>query len=198
MSVIVIFYFKEGGMLFMITLKSERLVLRNWNVSDIDDFHEISSNKKVSDLAGFRLKTSKEDSFKNLERFIDGSDDSKWKVSLKELDQLVFWAIELKESKKAIGWIELCEATWKPGNKEFKYAKEIGFVLSEECWGKGFMPEAITTVLDYLFNEEEIEVVVCSHFINNCQSEKAMRKCGFTYCSEDEEEKYYYITKNNI
>lgn len=182
----------------MKTLESERLILRNWKVSDIEDFHEISSNKKVSDLAGFRLKTSKEDSFKNLERFIDGSDDLQWKVSLKELDQLVFWAIELKESKKAIGWIELCEATWKPENEEFKYAKEIGFVLSEEYWGKGFMPEAITTVLNYLFNEEKIDVVVCSHFIKNCQSEKAMRKCRFKYCSEDEEEKYYYITKNNI
>jgi RimJ/RimL family protein N-acetyltransferase len=181
----------------MKTLESERLILRNWKVSDIDDFHEISSNKKVSDLAGFRLKTSKEDSIKNLERFIEGSDHLQWKVALKELDQLVFWAIELKESKKAIGWLELCEATWEPDNEEFKYAKEIGFVLSEECWGKGLMPEAIKTVLSYLLNEEEIDVVVCSHFLNNCQSEKAMRKCGFTYYSEDEEEKYYYIVSNN-
>ena len=164
----------------MNNLVNEKLILRNWKVSDIDDFHEISSNKKVSDLAGFRLKSSKEDSFNNLERFIAVSDDSKWEVSLKELNQLVFWAIELKEVNKAIGWIELCEATWKPDNEGFKYAKEIGFVLSEEYWGKGFMPEAIKTVLNYLFNEEEIDAVVCSHFIDNCQSEKAMKKCGFT------------------
>lgn len=180
----------------MKTLESERLILRNWKVSDIDDFHEISSNKKVAELADFRLKTSKEDSFKNLERFIEASDDLQWKVGLKDLNQVVFWAIELKESKKAIGWIEVCEATWKPDNEEFNYAKEIGFVLSEECWGKGFMPEAIKTVLNYLFDEEEIDTVVCSHFIDNSQSEKAMKKCGFAYYSEDEEEKYYYITKN--
>ena len=110
---------------------------------------------------------------------------------------MVFWAIELKESKKAIGWIEICGATWKPDNEELKYAKEIGFVLSEECWGKGFMPEAIKIVLNYLFNEEEIDAVVCSHFIDNFQSEKAMRKCGFKYYSEDEEEYYYYIANNN-
>lgn len=178
-------------------LESERLILRNWKVSDIDDYHEISSNKKVSDLAGFRLKTSKEDSFKNLERFIAASDDSAWKEKLKELDQLVFWAIELKELNKAIGWFELCEGTWKPEEEDFKYTKEIGFVLAEEYWGQGLMPEAIKRVLDYLFEEEEIDAIVCSHFINNCQSEKAMKKCGFKFYSQDDEEKYYYVTQIN-
>lgn len=179
-------------------LESERLILRDWNVSDLDDFHEISSNKKVSDLAGFRLKTSKEDSLKSLEQFIAASDDSTMKAKLKELDQVVFWAIELKELNKAVGWFELCEASCKPEEERFKYAKEIGFVLAEEYWGQGLIPEAIKRVLSYLFNEEEIDAVVCSHFINNYQSEKAMKKCGFKLYSKDDEEKYYYVTKNAI
>ncbi|KGE17656.1 GNAT family N-acetyltransferase [Paenibacillus wynnii] len=179
-------------------LESERLILRDWNVSDLVDFHEISSNEKVSDLAGFRLKTSKEDSFKNLEKFIAASDDSTWKVKLKELDQVVFWAIELKELNKVVGWFELCEASCKPEQERFKYAKEIGFVLTEEYWGQGLMPEVIKRILIYLLNEEEIDAVVCSHFINNYQSEKAMEKCGFKFYLEDDEEKYYYVTKHAI
>lgn len=182
----------------MKTLESERLVLRDWKTSDLDDFHEISSNKKVSDLAGFRLKTNKEDSFNNLKKFIELSDDSICKVKLKELEHVVFWAIELKELNKAVGWLELCEASSKPETENFKYAKEIGFVLAEEYWGQGLMPEAIKGILSYLFNEEEIDAVVCSHFKDNYQSEKAMKKCGFQFYLEDDEEKYYYVTKNAI
>jgi [ribosomal protein S5]-alanine N-acetyltransferase len=182
----------------MKTLESERLILRNWKVSDLDDFHELSSNKKVADLAGFRLKTDKEDSFKNLEKFIAASDDSLWEVELRELDKLVFWAIEFKELNKAVGWIELCDTACKLENGNFKYLKEIGFTLAEEYWGQGLMPEAIRSVLNYLFNEEEVDTVLCSHFINNNQSEKAIKKCGFKFYLEDQEEKYYYSTKNII
>lgn len=186
----------KGVVVIMKILESERLVLRDWKISDLDDFHVISSNKKVSDLAGFRLKTSKEESFNNLKKFIAASDNSNWKVKLKELDQVVFWAIELKELNKAVGWFELCEASCKLEAESFKYAKEIGFVLSEEFWGKGLMPEAIKQALSYLFIEEEIDVVVCSHFKNNNQSEKVIKKCGFELYLEDDEEKYYYASKN--
>jgi len=105
-------------------LESERLILRNWKISDLDDFHAFSSNKKVADLAGFRLRTNKEDSFKILEKFIAVSDDLSWEVKLKELGQLVFWAIELKELNKAVGWIELCESTCKLEEGNFKYSNK--------------------------------------------------------------------------
>ncbi|AQR94045.1 GNAT family N-acetyltransferase [Clostridium saccharoperbutylacetonicum] len=180
----------------MRSLESDRLILRNWRISDLEDYHEISSNKKVSDLAGFRLKTNKVESLNTLEKFIAVSDDSKWEMKLKELNQLVFWAIELKEISRSIGWFELCEATWKVEEEKFKYAKEIGFVLGEEYWGQGLMPEAIKLVLNYLF-EEGIQVVMCSHFINNSQSEKVIKKCGFKFYREDDEEKYYYFNGIN-
>jgi ribosomal-protein-alanine N-acetyltransferase len=184
---------EEGGTGIMRNLESDRLILRNWRISDLEDYHKIASNKKVSDLAGFRLKTNKVESLNTLEKFIAVSDDSKWEMKLKELNQLVFWAIELKEISRAIGWFELCEATWKVEEEKFKYAKEIGFVLGEEYWGQGLMPEAIKLVLNYLFEEEGIQAVMCSHFINNSQSEKVIKKCGFKFYREDDEEKYYYV-----
>jgi RimJ/RimL family protein N-acetyltransferase len=188
---------EEGVISIMRNLESDRLILRNWKISDLEDYHEIASNKKVSDLAGFRLKANKVESLNILEKFIAVSDDSKWEMKLKELNQLVFWAIELKEINRAIGWFELCEATWKVEEEKFKYAKEIGFVLGEEYWGQGLIPEAIKLVLNYLFEEEGIQVVMCSHFINNSQSEKVIKKCGFKFYREDDEEKYYYFNGIN-
>lgn len=178
----------------MKVLESERLILRNWYFSDLDDFHEISSNKQVSDLAGFRLKTSKEDSLGNLKMFVEGSDHTTWATELKALDQLVFWAVELKDTHQVIGWFELLEASCQPEPNQFKYAKEIGFVLSQAYWGHGLMPEAIKRVLSYLFDEEGIEAVVCSHYKDNMQSRKAIEKCGFTSFLEDETEIYYIVT----
>ena len=180
----------------MKTLESERLILRNWKMSDLDDLHQFASNKKVADLAGFKIKNNKEDSLKTLQSFIANSNDSLCGVGLKELDKLVVWAIELKELNKVVGWIELCKATCEPSEETFKYSKEIGFTLAEEHWGKGLMPEAILRIIKYLLNEEEIDAVVCSHFINNNQSEKAIKKCGFKFYLADDNEKYYCLTKD--
>ncbi|NRT64138.1 ribosomal-protein-alanine N-acetyltransferase [Clostridium saccharoperbutylacetonicum] len=74
----------------MRNLESDRLILRNWRISDLENYHKIASNKKVSDLTGFRLKTNKVESLNTLEKFIAVSDDSKWEMKLKELNQLVF------------------------------------------------------------------------------------------------------------
>lgn len=179
----------------MKTLESARLILRNWQISDLDDLHEFASNKKVADLAGFKIKNNKTDSLNILQRFITDSNDSLWEIELKKMDKVVVWAIELKELNKVVGWLELCEATCAPLKEKCSYSKEIGFTLSEEYWGQGLMPEAIQLVLNYLFNEEEIDCIVCSHFIYNSQSEKAIKKCGFKFYLEDDTEKYYCLTK---
>ena len=182
----------------MNTLESERLILRNWQISDLDNLHEFASNKKVADLAGFRIRNNKDDSLKLLQRFINDSNNPLLKVELKELDKVVVWAIELKELNKVIGWIELCEATCDPLKEKFRYSKEIGFTLAEEYWGQGLMPEGIQLILNYLFNEEEIDYIMCSHFIHNSQSEKVIKKCGFKFYLEDDNEKYYCLTKNTM
>lgn len=165
----------------MKVLKTSRLILRNWHISDLDDLHEFISNKKVSDLAGFKVRKNKEESLQLLQRFIIDSNDS-------------LWAIELKEVIKVIGWIELHE----PSEKTYLNSKEIGVTLSEKFWGQGIIPEAIERVITYLFNEEKINTVICSHFISNTQSEKAIKKCRFEFYLEFGNKKYYFLSKDYI
>lgn len=165
----------------MKVLESSRLILRNWHISDLDDLHEFISNKKVSDLARFKIRKNKEESLQLLQRFIIDSNDS-------------LWAIELKDVNKAIGWIELHE----PSEKTFPDSKEIGVTLSEKYWGQGIIPEAIERVVAYLFREEKINIVICSHFISNAQSEKAIKKCGFRLYLEIDNKRYYFLSKDYI
>lgn len=162
----------------MRTLESKRLILRNWHILDLEDLHEFVSNKKVADLAGFKVRNNKEESLQLLQRFIIDSNDS-------------LWAIELKEENKVIGWIEL----HNPTDKTFVNSKEIGVTLCEKYWGQGLIPEAINRVVNYIFNEKENSIVVYSHFIYNTQSERAIKKCGFRFYLEEDNKRYYFIKK---
>jgi len=114
------------------------MILRPWKISDLNDLHEIMSNKEASVLAGFNLRISKADTLNALNQFIVDSSDS-------------LWAIELKNTNKAIGWIEL----HKYHQEKNKNLNEIGCLLSQKYWGQGLMLEAFKEVLNYGFNEEK-------------------------------------------
>lgn len=45
----------------MMTLESNRLILRPWGVSDLDDLYLIMSDEKVTKLAGFNVRRNKYD-----------------------------------------------------------------------------------------------------------------------------------------
>lgn len=162
-------------------LESNRLILRPWKISDLDDLHEFTSNKEVANLAGFNVKNSKEDSLNILKQFIIDSSNS-------------LWAIELKNFNKAIGWIEL----HKYSEGIDKDSKEIGFVLSQRYWGQGLMPEAIRQVLTYGFNEEKINSIKCSHFVKNSQSKRVIEKCCFKYIRKSDDKIYYCLNKTDF
>lgn len=155
-------------------LESNRLLLRAWKISDLDDLHEFTSNEEVARMAGFHVKNTENETLRILKQFIIDSSES-------------LWAIEFKESHKVIGWIEL-HLHWQQIN-----SKEIGFVLSQKYWGLGIMSEAVTKVLHYGFSEEKIDSIVCSHFINNIQSKRVIEKCGFKHVSKSNDKIYYSI-----
>ncbi|GAB6169561.1 GNAT family protein [Clostridium carnis] len=156
--------------------ESTRLILREWSKYDLNDLYKIMSNKKVADLAGFRVKENIKETNDILEKFIQEQVNT-------------IWAIEFKELNKVIGWIEL----HTPIDNICKESKEIGFVLSEEFWGQGLAVEAIEQIIQYSFNNEQIGSIVCSHFPNNIQSKKVIEKSGFKYKLKYHEKIYYCL-----
>ncbi|WP_283624404.1 GNAT family N-acetyltransferase [Clostridium butyricum] len=160
-------------------LESKRIILRPWQISDLDDLHEFMSNEQVARLSGFKVKRNKGESLRILKQFIIDSSDS-------------LWAVELKNNNKVIGWVELHEYP----NRINKNSKEIGCVLSEKYWGQGLVPEALKEVISYGFNEERLKFIICSHFLNNNQSKRIIEKCGFNYVEVSNEKAYYCMLKN--
>ena len=149
-----------------ITLETERLVLREWTLDDLDDFFEYAKNPDVGPRAGWFAHKNKEESLEILQRFIQ--------------DKKTF-AIVYKENNKVIGslGIEKYGAVEKLSEFFDYQGREIGYALSKDYWGRGLMPEALRAVIDYLFNELNLDFLLCGHFDFNNQSKRAQEKVGF-------------------
>ena len=149
-----------------IQLETERLILRAFEQSDLDDFFEYASVEGVGEMAGWKHHENKEESQKILNSFV-------------EHDKT--FAICLKESGKVIGSLGVEMYGMEDRLTEFDSYKgrELGFVLGKEYWGQGFMPEAVKTVMNYLFNELDFDFLLCGHYDFNEQSKRVQEKCGF-------------------
>jgi len=55
---------------------------------------------------------------------------------------------------------------------------EMGYWLAKIFWGKGYVMEAAKAIVDFGFNELELNKIFAVHFPNNPASGKIMRKIG--------------------
>lgn len=145
---------------------TERLILRPFEYSDLDDFYEYASVEGVGEMAGWKHHESREESQKILDLFI--REDKTF-------------AICLKENNKVIGSLGVEKYGMEDKFSEFfdYNGRELGFVLSKKFWGRGIMPEAVSAVIKFLFYECSLDFLLCGHFLNNGQSKKVQQKCGF-------------------
>jgi len=58
----------------MPTLETERLILRRFRETDLDDFNEYAKNPNVGPNAGWKPHESKEESMEILKQFIDSKE----------------------------------------------------------------------------------------------------------------------------
>ena len=149
-----------------IRLETDRLILREWTLDDLDDFYEYAKNPDVGPRAGWLPHENKEQSLEILNKFIK--------------DKKTF-AIVYKENNKVIGSLGIERYGAEDKLSEFfdYQGREIGYVLSKDYWGRGLMPEAVKAVIDYCFNVLDLDFLLCGHFDFNNQSRRAQEKCGF-------------------
>ena len=149
-----------------VVLQTTRVILREWKLSDLDDFYEYASVFGVGENAGWPSHKSKEESLKILKLFI------------KEKKTL---AIVSKSNNKVIGsiGIELYKFEDKLTELHDLKGREIGYVLSKDYWGKGIMPEVVEKLVYYLFNQLDYNFILCGYYDFNIQSKRVQEKCGF-------------------
>ena len=148
-----------------VTLKTERLLLRPFCKEDLEDFYAYARVDGVGQMAGWKPHENIEESEMILNMFMEE----------KKTFALVY-------GDKVVGslGIEFYDEKQYPEFDDIK-AREIGYVLAKEYWGRGLMPEAVNEVIRWLFEEVGLDVIFCGHFLSNGQSARVQEKCGFTH-----------------
>ena len=148
-----------------IVLRTERMTLRPWQPSDLEDFYAYASVDGVGQMAGWKPHADREESRKILNRFIENR-----KTFALEYEGKVIGSLGIEEYNEE----QFPELSGKR-------CREIGYVLSKEFWGRGLMPEAVRVVIRYLFESVGLEIILCAHFLSNKQSGRVQEKCGFRH-----------------
>jgi RimJ/RimL family protein N-acetyltransferase len=60
-------------------------------------------------------------------------------------------------------------------------APELGYWLGVEHWGRGFGTEAARAVIDFTFEEFEVEQLMAGARVSNPSSRNILEKCGFQW-----------------
>ncbi len=152
-----------------VVLETDRLILREWKETDLNDFFEYASVDGVGQMAGWQPHKSLEESATILKMFIEGRKT---------------FAVVLKENNKAIGSVGIEKLSTEVDGYEHLTGREIGYVLSKDYWGRGLMPEAVKSVISYCFETVNCDYLLCSCSPRNIQSARVIEKCGFSFVFE--------------
>lgn len=146
-----------------VVLTTQRLILRPWRQSDLNDFNEYARVDGVGQMAGWTPHRDLEESQRILSHFIEGKH-----------------TFALEYQGKAVGSLGI-EKYNEENHPELAalQGREIGYVLSKNCWGQGLMPESVRAVIGWLFDTVGLDFIMVGHFDWNTQSRRVIEKCGF-------------------
>ncbi|UUP16096.1 GNAT family N-acetyltransferase [Nitratireductor thuwali] len=156
----------------MIPLRTERLVIRNWEDRDRPLFHRINSDPQVMEFFPFRR--DREASDRLLDRLHEGIAERGFG----------FCALERLEDGACMGFAGLSLVSGIPGLPADSV--EIGWRLAPEFWGKGYVTEASNAWLDYGFSELGLKEIVSFAVRTNKRSTSVMERIGMTHYPDED------------
>ena len=150
-----------------ITLSSERLLLKQMNITDAQDMFILNSDSEVIQYTGDVMFTSVDDALNLLKNYDQYTKYKMGRLSLFD-----------KVTGEYIGWCGL------------KYLEErdqvdIGYRLLKKHWGKGYATEAARICLDYGFNTLNLEEIIGTAMLENPASINVFKKLGMKYDTDE-------------
>lgn len=144
-------------------IETKRLLLRKVTSEDAMSIYKYLSNKEVMKYVGLEPYKSVEDTL----------DEIAWYQSILEKKTGIRWGITLKGKGEVIGSCGFLNTSSQ------HYRSEIGFELSNEYWGQGIASEAIQAVIQYGFENFELNRIEALIEPANIPSQKLVKRCGF-------------------
>lgn len=149
-----------------IHIETNRLILRKFDLNDIEPaFRNWTSNNEVTKF--LRWPAHKDISVTKAV-FRD------WIENYKS-NSFYQWAIVLKSLNEPIGSIGVIDLDEKTDKVH------IGYCIGSNWWNKGYTSEALSAIIEFLFNQVKVQRIEAQHDPNNPSSGKVMQKCGLKY-----------------
>ncbi len=105
------------------------------------------------------------------------------------------YAIIDKATDKMIGTCDYHRVDWG------KEVGEIGYVLNQDFWGRGYMTQATKALIDFGFEYLGLKTIEIGHAEKNIGSRRVIEKCGFRFVDKRVHKRlnrityYYELTK---
>ena len=150
----------------MMPIKTDRLILRNWQESDRALFHLINSDDRVMEF--FPMRRSRAEADHLMDLLAAGI----------ARNGFGFAAIEIEATGQVAGFAGLNATRNVPGVTNGTV--EIGWRMAPEFWGKGIASEAARAWRDFGFDDLGLERIISFAVAGNDRSTAVMRRIGMT------------------
>ncbi|MCX4804290.1 GNAT family N-acetyltransferase [Streptomyces sp. NPDC058682] len=149
----------------MSELRTERLILRGWQDSDLAPWAAMNADPEVREH--FPDVLTREQSEGSAARFQADLDRRGWG----------WWAVEVAATGEFIGFTGL-----DPVDEDLPFAGvEVGWRLARTAWGHGYATEAALAALDFGFNSLALPEVLAITTATNLRSQAVMQRLGMTH-----------------
>lgn len=146
----------RGGM------ETERLLLRHWKHGDFAAYTPIVSDPEVMVPAGCKPAGDLEEAAAMFRR---------------DCRNELCYAIVRKEDGQVVGRIK-----YQSDLRRFHVnSLSVGYELRRDCWGRGYMTEALEAMVVHAFVKRKVDVLAVSHYADNFRSRRVIEKCGFKW-----------------
>lgn len=147
----------------MITLETDRLLMRMWREGDFERHAEICADPNVMRFLGEGKALDRTGAWRHMAMLV-----GHW-----HLRGYGHWAVEEKASGRLIGRIGFYNPADYPGF-------ELGWTLARDYWGRGYATEGARRALDYAFDEMNRDHVISLIDPENKASIKVAERLGET------------------
>ena len=147
-------------------LQTERLILRRLTIDDTESvYNNWANDDEVTYYLSWSTHKDKNVTKEVLENWIKNYPNN----------DFYQWAIVPKELNEPIGTISVVNK-----NDDIQMV-EIGYCIGKQWWNKGITSESLNALINYFFEDINVNRIEAWHDINNPNSGKVMVKCGMKY-----------------
>jgi ribosomal-protein-alanine N-acetyltransferase len=145
-------------------IESKRTILRRLSPTDLENMARLESNPLIMQFTPSRIPQTLEQTKLRLQGQVERQ---------KNLSPFGIWAADLKADSSFLGWFMLLPSE--------ENCLELGFMLIQEQWNKGFATEVGQVLINFARTYPKISKITAKTNIENVASIRTLEKLGFKY-----------------